>query len=346
MLSTTPLLTFTLITYNQQRFIREAVRGALAQTYSPLEIIISDDCSTDRTYAIIQEEVAQYNGPHTVILNRNDTNLGIGEHVNYVAKLSSGELIIGAAGDDISLPQRTEMIFQTYIKSGKRAKSIFSNMIVIDEKGGQHGIYSVADENELSLQWMIDKGNGIYGAAHACCKDLFDMFGFLPENLIQEDMVIPFRAALAGKIEFINEPLVLYRRHRDNLSNPMGDLRNVQTLLAANRVKTCDRSTVYLTWLADIKTIRSHYPARKKEFELLSENIKSKMTINRYEIRLFEAPFFERVTIINEAIKGGVVLKIIRRWIFMFFLPKLFLNYLRIKKRWLLRFDANANILT
>ncbi len=111
-------------------------------------------------------------------------------------------------------------------------------------------------------------------------------------------------------------------------------------------MKTCDRSTVYLTWLADIKTVRSHYPARKKEFELLSENIKSKMTINRYEIRLFEAPFFERVTIINEAIKGGVVFKIIRRWIFMFFLSKLFLNYLRIKKRWLLRFDANANILT
>jgi glycosyltransferase involved in cell wall biosynthesis len=46
--------------YNHERFIAEAVRGALSQTYSPLEIIISDDCSTDRTFEIIQSEVAGY----------------------------------------------------------------------------------------------------------------------------------------------------------------------------------------------------------------------------------------------------------------------------------------------
>ena len=55
-----PLVTFALFAYNQERYIREAVEGAFAQTYEPLEIILSDDCSTDRTFEIMQEMVANY----------------------------------------------------------------------------------------------------------------------------------------------------------------------------------------------------------------------------------------------------------------------------------------------
>ena len=55
-----PLLTFALAALNQERFIREAVEAAFAQTYSPLEIILSDDCSDDRTFDIIREMAAAY----------------------------------------------------------------------------------------------------------------------------------------------------------------------------------------------------------------------------------------------------------------------------------------------
>ena len=45
-----PLVTLALITYRQERFVREAVRGVLAQTYSPLQVVISDDASPDATF--------------------------------------------------------------------------------------------------------------------------------------------------------------------------------------------------------------------------------------------------------------------------------------------------------
>jgi hypothetical protein len=45
-----PFVTFALFVYNQEKYIREAVEGAFSQTYEPLEIILSDDCSTDRTF--------------------------------------------------------------------------------------------------------------------------------------------------------------------------------------------------------------------------------------------------------------------------------------------------------
>src|SRR4249919_1275211 len=95
-----PLLTLVVASFNQEKYIEQAVRSALAQTYSPLEIIISDDCSRDRTFVIASEITSIYKGPHKIRLNRNLTNLGIGGHVNRIMELCHGQLVIASAGDD------------------------------------------------------------------------------------------------------------------------------------------------------------------------------------------------------------------------------------------------------
>ena len=105
-----PLLTFAVAAMNQERFIREAVEAAFAQTYSPLEIILSDDCSQDKTFEIMCEMAKAYRGPHRIVLNRNPRCRCIGGHINRIMEVSQGELILAAAGDDISLPQRAQEI--------------------------------------------------------------------------------------------------------------------------------------------------------------------------------------------------------------------------------------------
>src|SRR5207248_10197804 len=105
---TPPLITFAVASFNQKDYIREAIESAFAQSYSPLDIIISDDCSKDETFAIAQSMAAAYKGPHSVRLNRNPSTLGIGAHTNRLMELCRGELIVVAAGDDVSLPNRTE----------------------------------------------------------------------------------------------------------------------------------------------------------------------------------------------------------------------------------------------
>jgi len=87
-----PLVTFALFAYNQERFIREAVEGALTQDDSPLEIILSDDCSNDSTFQIIQDVAETYSGTHRVLVNRNAGNLGIGGHVRNLGAISNGKI--------------------------------------------------------------------------------------------------------------------------------------------------------------------------------------------------------------------------------------------------------------
>ncbi|MEO8343813.1 MAG: glycosyltransferase family A protein, partial [Gallionella sp.] len=105
-----PLISFILLSYNQEKFIEEAVKAALRQTYEPLEIIISDDVSADRTYEIAKAVVDQYRGAHRVILRKNAKNMGINPHINLAVKEAKGEFVVIAAGDDVSLPERTEKL--------------------------------------------------------------------------------------------------------------------------------------------------------------------------------------------------------------------------------------------
>ena len=94
-----PLVTLFVMAYRQERFVRAAVEGALAQTYSPLEIILSDDNSPDGAFAIMEEMAAAYDGPHRIRLNRNPANLGIVGHVNRLAALATARIEPGHAPD-------------------------------------------------------------------------------------------------------------------------------------------------------------------------------------------------------------------------------------------------------
>ena len=93
-----PLVTFAVRLYDCEAFVRPTLESAFAQRYRPLEIIVADDCSTDRTYETAQAIVAAYRGPHRVSLFRNERNLGVGSQLEEIRRRMAGEiLIIGPA---------------------------------------------------------------------------------------------------------------------------------------------------------------------------------------------------------------------------------------------------------
>ena len=190
-----PCVSMLLIAYEQQASIGRAVRSALAQTYSPLEIVISDDASSDATFAAIEAAVADYAGPHRVVLNRNPKNLGIGAHLSHLVGLSSGELLVVAAGDDVSLPQRCEVVVQAWLAHGRRPDLIASALLDMDDSGGLHAaiVPSELQRYRTVADWLAHPPF-VVGAAQAWTRRLFERFGPLPAGVVAEDLIMVFRA--------------------------------------------------------------------------------------------------------------------------------------------------------
>ena len=205
-----PLVSFVLLAYNQEALIREAVEGAFSQTYSPLEIILSDDCSKDRTFEIIQQMAATYHGPHKIVLNRNPKNLGIGGHVNRVNELVKGQLIVVAAGDDISMSQRVQKLAAKWLEDPKQIHLVYSDC----EKINNDGSFLLLEKTFRKLDFIesfVKNDSIVLGAVCAWNRACFDRFGPILDGINHEDAVIPFRAAALGKIAFVAEALIKYR---------------------------------------------------------------------------------------------------------------------------------------
>lgn len=104
------LVTLALLAYSQSACVREAIAGAFSQDYSPLEIMLSDDCSSDDTVQIILQMAKEYSGPHSVFCRQNKIHDGICAQMNEPLHAAKGESIVMAVGDEVSVPHRVSLL--------------------------------------------------------------------------------------------------------------------------------------------------------------------------------------------------------------------------------------------
>lgn len=93
-----PKISVIVITYKQEELIKRALNSLLAQKDYIYEICVSDDCSPDGTWDVLQEYDKQY--PGLFKLYRHPVNVGIFENIEYTWTMPSGDLIYRLAGDD------------------------------------------------------------------------------------------------------------------------------------------------------------------------------------------------------------------------------------------------------
>ncbi|CAM4364065.1 glycosyltransferase [Gillisia limnaea] len=226
-MSSNPLISFCLLSYNQEEYIEEAIMGAFLQTYSPLEIIISDDCSTDRTVEIITKVVRNYKGEHLVKVNFNQHNQGLVTHFNNVIfNKAKGDFIVIAAGDDISFSNRTEVSYN-FIKDKKDTFIADFEVQQIDNAGVE--IKRSSSERKTSYGNLEDfiRGKKIKssGCSRIYRRELFEIFRPLNNNCPTEDSTSVLRALLIGKLWFSSTKVIQYRIHESSISAPNNILK-------------------------------------------------------------------------------------------------------------------------
>lgn len=223
-----PFVSILMLVYNQEKFVLDALTSLVSQKYKNFEIIISDDCSNDRTVKIINQFIEKNNIHCNVVFNVNDMNVGISKNFETAAALCSGEYILLAAGDDISSDNRLSSCINKFLENPNLA-AVFSNLKVIDESGTVTHDYFQDEPIYCSHLSDVIAGKPIWSIGASLCfkKDLLDKFsGFVP-GTYQEDGVLAYRALLLGGFEYIAEPLVFYRLHSSNASQNISLKRKI-----------------------------------------------------------------------------------------------------------------------
>ncbi len=216
-------LTFRVVFYNHAPYAEQCVRSVLAQECPPLQVVFSDDCSTDTTWDIIRRTVDNYKGPHEITLNRNPENLGISDHLNAIWPLSKGDFEIVGAGDDYFAAARAQKCAAKWASLGRPSCSLFSQTMIVTHDGRETRISgNESFRSNNSFQRIRDRSPNIFGSypgcAHAYTLDQWRIFGPLDSRIIANDVSRQLRSALIGGIAFIPEALVFYRQTGGSLS--------------------------------------------------------------------------------------------------------------------------------
>ena len=215
------LATYALFAYRHEAFVAEAIRGVALQTYRPLELIITDDASPDRTREKIDEALRDFPSDISVIRINHAQNQGIPGVINAATRRASGRVIIFGAGDDVSEPERVALTMQLFADA--RIAFAHTAVSVIDAVGnpveGRQG--ECHEDTALSmLGMMLGTDVPIIGASCAYRADVFRAFAELPPRILREDVILPIRGLMLGEGRFLSSKLVRYRTHDSNLHSP------------------------------------------------------------------------------------------------------------------------------
>lgn len=247
-----PLITIGITAYNAAATVGRAVASALAQQWRPLEIVIVDDCSTDGTYALL-EDLAQRHPE--MRLFRNPGNLGVAATRNRILAEARGEFIAFFDDDDESLPHRlpaqADRILAYEREFAAGAPVICHTARRLSYPDGSQRIEATMGSNPKvrapsgrALAERILLGTPLsdaYGACPTCCQmarreTYRQLGGFDPALRRSEDTDFNIRLALeGGHFVGIDQPLVLQTVTKTSEKSLAEEYRNMLLVIRKHR---------------------------------------------------------------------------------------------------------------
>lgn len=219
-------ISIILSTYNEEKYIYQAIESVLNQSYPYFEFIIVNDGSTDGTLKIVQE----FKDERIRIIDKKNT--GLPDSLNVGIKASRYDWIARMDGDDIALPERLETqvsyISDTVGVIGGQFKEIDENGSIKNERISSNPLSAWKSRLYVILGWnplahptaLINK------------KYLMEIGGYDTNFIASQDVDLWSR--LSSICDIINtvEPILLYRKHSNNISSKRVELQRRMSFLA------------------------------------------------------------------------------------------------------------------
>ncbi|MDD2358074.1 MAG: glycosyltransferase family 2 protein [Thiovulaceae bacterium] len=253
-MNTQALVSIAMATYNGDEFLKEQLDSIYAQSYKNIEVIVCDDCSSDKTIEILKMYEIKYGLKYYM----NEQNLGYVKNFERAINLCNGDYIALADQDDIWLENKIEFLLANIEDN----LLIHSDCELIDENGQT---ISKTWKNELKSHKVFEDflfSNVATGCTIMFKKKLLERILPFPEGLTYHDWYLSINAAKDNKIVYINKPLIKYRQHINQ--NTSAYIEGKFQALIINKIlrfkgNTIRRQTIYETQVKNLYALKSMY---------------------------------------------------------------------------------------
>lgn len=217
-----PNISVVMATYNGARFLQAQLDSLARQTCLPLELVVTDDGSTDATLEIMATFATT--APFPVRVVRNDSRLGYGRNFLKAASLAMGSHIAFCDQDDVWLPNKLQRVASAIVTH--RADLVVHSGYVVDAELSELGARYPDFESDGFLRAGTSHGDDFWpGFALVVNRRLLDLGGasklvacpeLCAESFAHDEWICDL-VATTGTRAIIAEGLVLYRQHGRNL---------------------------------------------------------------------------------------------------------------------------------
>ena len=303
------LVSICLLTYMHEKYIEDCLNSIINQSYPRLELIIYDDCSTDKTMQLIFKILSKRRQRFekvTILQSRVNTGK-ICASVNIMLRHARGEYIKEFSGDDLMFPDCIENLVLAFDKHPD-VGVVCGKPINVNEdfrlpqnisphKLDDHKI-NIVPSKKLFEQLLVK--NIINAPSVMIKRELFNIYGYYNENVGFEDLDMWLKLSHNKvKFEFIDCELVFYRRSESSISNYNSSLGNKKILFMFLEERKIIKSylkyvrsdqqkkyitNLYIRYINDAKG----YNLKFINFKILKLIIEDKVPIKNLFVRVYQ----------------------------------------------------------
>jgi len=242
MTSTNPKVSVIILSFNQSEYIDEAIKSVLNQTYQNLEIIISDNGSTDSTQEII---LSYMNDPRIIFLDHKE-NLSISLRQNQAANIATGEFISLLYADDYYLPSKIEHQVKKFMSLSKEWGVVHGPGFELDEiHDTQQLIASTHAHGDCLGSLFEDYSDGFINPISPLIRKEVYLEFPLYEDIFSEGESLFYRIAMKYKFYYSPKPLVVMRYHETNMGKAIKKNIDMHLICLERLEQNIDFPTIY-----------------------------------------------------------------------------------------------------
>ena len=229
----TPLISVIILTYNHEDFIAKAIEGVYMQnTNIPIELIVSNDCSSDNTDLIIQDLIKRCPNNIDFKYYKHEKNIGATPNFYWALKQTTGQYLSFCEGDDYwNDPEKLQSQYD-FLETHPDYSMCFHQVenVFLEENSTKSLFAKIENKDytmlEIYQHWIVHT-TSVFMRTNVLQNEAAMELVKHPE-LLYFDTFLYLACGLTGKIRGSNKTMSCYRRHEAGISNGINHKRDLR----------------------------------------------------------------------------------------------------------------------